>query len=170
MLSSAFAIAVAVEFVALKTSSEFLFALRFCAALANLLCSVGVFQLSIVLILMIWWKIVRVSERKFSCISSSGLTSARLTALRIEFASSSELALVMILAPIIRMVSCGRPRFSIKSLMSMYSLERCNFQRKRVIHFSEGNEGSCGLPNKERTKVIKYLQGFKKYIRAAIKR
>ena len=65
-----------------------------------------------------------VSEKKLSCVSSSGFMSESLIGLRMELALSSEVTLVIILAPIVRIVSYGRPRYSIRSSISINSLER----------------------------------------------
>jgi len=54
----------------------------------------------------------------------SGLISESLTALSMEFTSSSESFSVIILAPMVSIFSLGSPKYSVIWLISMYSLER----------------------------------------------
>jgi len=128
--------AVAVAVVASSISDAFLFAFKFCAAVVSLLFLLCALHISMVLVLKIWWKLVNTSDRKRSCTSLSGLISFRLTALTMEFASSSFGAWEIILAPIKRILSRGRMYWS-----DMYSLNR-----KRFIHLSDGRERNLGIP------------------------
>ena len=54
----------------------------------------------------------------------SGLISESLTALSMEFTSSSESFSVIILAPMVSIFSLGSPKYSVIWLISIYSLER----------------------------------------------